>query len=241
MTAPVLEASRLDAGYGPMQILFEVGLHVGAAEQVLVFGPNGAGKSTLMKALAGLLAPTSGTVTLRGRNVTGCMAEDLVRAGLGYVPQLDNVFASLSVAENLEMGGLKLGRARKARSAEMYARFPVLAHKRRQRAGTLSGGQRQMLAMARALMMAPKVLLLDEPTAGLAPQMVDDMFASISRISAAGTAVLMVEQNAKRALAYVDRGYVMDNGRVRFDDTAAALRTSEDIGRLYLGTREARA
>jgi branched-chain amino acid transport system ATP-binding protein len=238
MSEVVFDVEHLDAGYGRMQILFDVSLRVADDEQVLVFGPNGAGKSTLMKALVGLIRPTGGRVTMFGNDLTGRPAEEVVQSGLGYVPQLENVFASLSVAENLEMGGLSLGRRRGARIEAMYEQFPVLAEKRRQRAGTLSGGQRQMLAMARALMMEPHILLLDEPTAGLAPKMVDDMFATIRAISAAGTAVLMVEQNAKRALEYVDRGYVLENGRVRFDDSASRLLASEDIGRLYLGGRE---
>lgn len=241
MSEAVLDVQQLDAGYGAMQILFDVSLHVESAEQVLVFGPNGAGKSTLMKALIGLLAPSSGRVTVLGKDLTAQPAETVVRNGLGYVPQIDNVFGSLSVDENLVMGGLPLGRARRARIAAMYEQFPVLAQKRRQRAGTLSGGQRQMLAMARALIMQPRVLLLDEPTAGLAPQMIESMFVTIGQISAAGTAVLMVEQNAKQALKHVDRGYVLENGRVRFDGAAAQLLANEDIGKLYLGARQAAA
>lgn len=239
MNDAVLDVQHVDAGYGSMQILFDISLRVGPAEQVLVFGPNGAGKSTLMKALVGLLAPTKGRVTVLGKDLTGKPAETVVRSGLGYVPQIDNVFGSLSVEENLVMGGLPLGRARRHRITAMYDQFPVLAEKRRQRAGTLSGGQRQMLAMARALVVEPQVLLLDEPTAGLAPQMVDSMFRIVNDIAAAGTAILMVEQNAKQALQYVDRGYVLENGRVRFDGAADQLLANEDIGQLYLGAREA--
>lgn len=239
MTAAVLDVQGLDAGYGAMQILFDVSLHVQPAEQVLVFGPNGAGKSTLMKALVGLNAPSRGQVTVLGRDLTGKPAETVVRNGLGYVPQLENVFASLSVEENVMMGGLPLGRARRKRIVAMYEQFPLLEQKRRQRAGTLSGGQRQMLAMARALMVQPRVLLLDEPTAGLAPQMVEEMFVMVEHIAAAGTAILMVEQNAKQALAHVDRGYVLENGRIRFDGGANELLASEDVGQLYLGARQA--
>lgn len=239
MSDVVLDVQHIDAGYGRMQILFDVSLAVWPGEQVLVFGPNGAGKSTLMKALVGLNAPTAGRVTVLGRDLTGQSAETVVRSGLGYVPQIENVFGSLSVEDNLLMGGLALGRARGKRITAMFERFPVLQEKRRQRAGTLSGGQRQMLAMARALMMQPQVLLLDEPTAGLAPQMVDSMFATISAIAATGTAILMVEQNAKQALAHVDRGFVLENGRVRFDGAADQLLANEDIGALYLGARAA--
>lgn len=237
MSEPLLELQGIAAGYGSLQILFDVNLRVERGEQVLVFGPNGAGKSTLMKALIGLLTPTAGRVMLLGQDLSGQGAETIVEKGLGYVPQLDNVFASLSVEENLDMGALLVKGDKRARLAAMYERFPVLADKRRQRAGTLSGGQRQMLAMARALIAEPQLLLLDEPTAGLAPQMVSEMFATIGEISAAGTSVLMVEQNAKQALAYADRGYVMENGRVRFEGPAAELLAREDIGQLYLGAR----
>src|SRR5699024_6179963 len=150
MSDAVLDVQNLDAGYGRMQILFDITLDVRPDEQVLVFGPNGAGKSTLMKALVGLLAPSAGRVTVLGRDLTDQPAETVVRSGLGYVPQIENVFGSLSVEDNLVMGGLPLGRARHKRITAMYEQFPVLAEKRRQRAGTLSGGQRQMLAMARA-------------------------------------------------------------------------------------------
>src|SRR5699024_3472557 len=154
---------------------------------------------TLMKALVGLNAPRAGRVAVLGRDLTGQPAEIVVRSGLGYVPQIDNVFGALSVEDNLVMGGLPLGRARRQRMAAMFEQFPMLADKRRQRAGTLSGGQRQILAMARALVMQPQVLLLDEPTAGLAPRMIDSLFATVSDIAAAGTAILMVEQHAKQA------------------------------------------
>ncbi len=237
MSDPVLDVRGLDAGYGPMQILFGIDLHVDHGEQVLVFGPNGAGKSTLMKALVGLLVPSRGSITVLGRNLTGQPPERIVQSGLGYVPQIENVFASLTIEENLEMGALSIKRNRRARIDAMYERFPVLATKRTRNAGTLSGGQRQLLAMARALIMQPEILLLDEPTAGLAPQMVGEVFAMVQQISAAGTAILMVEQNAKQALEYVDRAYVLENGHVRFEDQADRLLQNEDIGKLYLGAR----
>lgn len=234
----VLDVHNLDAGYGTMQILFDVSLSVGQHEQVLVFGPNGAGKSTLMKSLVGLVTPTAGRIEVHGENLTGQPPEAVMQRGIGYVPQLENVFASMSIDENLEMGALALKRNKRTRIAAMYERFPVLAEKRRQRAGTLSGGQRQMLAMARALITEPEVLLLDEPTAGLAPQMVAEMFATISRISEAGTAILLIEQNAKQALTYVDRAYVMDAGHVRFEGAASELLSNADIGKLYLGAHD---
>ena len=235
MSGPVLSVERLDAGYGPLHILFGVSLSVAASEQLLVFGPNGAGKSTLLKAIVGLVGVSQGEVRLGGRDITHLPTERITRLGLGYVPQLENVFGSMSVEENLEIGGMLLGRSKRSRIRELYQLFPVLADKRRQSASSLSGGQRQLLAMARALMPSPALLLLDEPTAGLAPKLVADMFATIRQISRTGVGVLLVEQNAKQALPFVDRGCVMESGRIRFEDAASALLAREDIGQLYLG------
>lgn len=233
---PLLEVAGLDAGYGALQILFGVDLEVRAGEQVLVFGPNGAGKSTLVKALAGLLPPQGGHIRLRGEDIAGRVPEALVRAGLGYVPQVANVFAALSVAENLEIGGVTLSTARRRRRIEaMCALFPILGERRRQAAGTLSGGERQMLALARALMPEPSLILLDEPSAGVAPALVARIFEMVAGLRETGTAVLMVEQNARQALQYVDRGYVLDGGRVRLTDRADKLLDNADIGALYLG------
>ena len=234
---PVLQVEALDAGYGELQILFAVDLAVAPGEQVLLFGPNGAGKSTLIKALAGQLTPTAGRVQLNGRDVTGRVPEALAAAGLGYVPQVANVFTSLSVRENLEIGGVHLGaRRRRARIAEVTELFPRLAERLDQRAGTLSGGERQMLALARALMPEPSVLLLDEPSAGIAPALVTRIFGMVACLRDTGTSVVMVEQNAKQALATVDRGVLMESGRVRLQDRAEALRERADIAALYLGT-----
>ena len=233
---PVLQVQGLDAGYGDLQILFAVDLAVAPGEQVLLFGPNGAGKSTLIKALAGQLQPTAGRVQLNDRDVTGKVPEALAAAGVGYVPQVANVFTSLSVRENLEIGGVHLAvRRRRARIAELGDLFPRLAERLDQRAGTLSGGERQMLALARALMPEPSVMLLDEPSAGIAPALVTRIFDMVASLRGAGTSVVMVEQNAKQALAYVDRGVLMDGGRVRLQDCAQALLNRADIGALYLG------
>jgi ABC-type branched-subunit amino acid transport system ATPase component len=233
---PALAARGLEAGYGPLQILFGIDMEVRAGEHVLVFGPNGAGKSTLIKALFGLLRPAAGRVLLRGTDVTGRPPERMTRAGLAYVPQVANVFASMTVQENLDIGGARLGRARReARAAEMYAQFPVLGERRHQPAGTLSGGERQMLALARALIAEPQVLLLDEPSAGVAPRLVGEIFALVASLRATGVSLLMIEQNARQALPHVDRGYVLEGGRVRFSDSAAALAASPEIERLYLG------
>lgn len=236
----MFEVEALDAGYGALQILFGVSLGVSAGEQLLVFGPNGAGKSTLMKALVGLAGVSAGHVRLRGRELTGLPTETVVGHGIGYVPQVSNVFGSMSVEENLEMGGARLGRRAAGRMRELYELFPLLAERRRQAARTLSGGQRQVLAMARALMPAPELLLLDEPSAGLSPGMVRFIFETVSAIARTGTAVLMVEQNARQALAYVDRGVVLENGRVRFHGEAGRLLEREDIGALYLGVQRER-
>ncbi len=235
--APLLEVTKLDAGYGALQILFGVDLQVAAGEQVLVFGPNGAGKSTLVKALAGLLPAQGGRIRLRGEDIAGRPPEALVRAGLGYVPQVANVFPALSVAENLEIGGVTLAPAQRRRRIDaMGALFPILGARRRQAAGTLSGGERQMLALARALMPEPALILLDEPSAGVAPALVARIFEMVARLRETGTAVLMVEQNARQALRHVDRGCVLDGGRVRLTDSAANLLDNADIGALYLGS-----
>ena len=236
MTAPVLTVEHLEAGYGALQILFGVDLHVGKGEHVLVFGPNGAGKSTLIKALFGLVRPGAGAVRLDGRDMTGRAPETLAREGMAYVPQVGNVFASLSVAENLEIGAARMPRRARAAAAErMFALFPAIAGRRRQPAGTLSGGERQMLALARALIAGPRVLLLDEPSAGVAPRLVAEIFALVASLRKTGVSVLMIEQNARQALAHVDRGYVLEGGRVRFADDAATLRQSREIAALYLG------
>jgi ABC-type branched-subunit amino acid transport system ATPase component len=235
--ATVLQVQGLTAGYGELRILHGVDLAVAAGEQVLVFGPNGAGKSTLIKAVAGQIRPTAGTVRLHERDVTGRTPEALAAAGLGYVPQVANVFATMSVAENLEIGGVRMTRAdRRRRIDELTRLFPRLGERRRQAAGTLSGGERQMLALARALMPRPSVVLLDEPSAGIAPALVPTIFRTVADLRATGTAVVMVEQNALRALRHVDRGVLMEGGRVRLSDSAASLRDSREIGALYLGT-----
>ena len=238
VTGAVLEIAGLEAGYGALQILFGIDLSVGAGEHVLVFGPNGAGKSTFVKSLVGLVRPSAGSIRLRGREVAGRAPEDLVAAGLAYVPQVGNVFASLTVRENLEIGSAVLAAKRRAgRIDAMYDLFPVLRERRSQAAGSLSGGERQMLAVARALIPEPSLVILDEPSAGVAPRLVEDIFRMVAGLRETGTAVLMVEQNARRALAHVDRGIVLESGSVRFADTAEALLASDEIDTLYFGSR----
>jgi ABC-type branched-subunit amino acid transport system ATPase component len=232
----VLEASELVSGYGEVEILHGVSLRLDRGEIVAIIGPNGAGKSTLMKAIFGLLKVKSGTVRLEGEDVTGMSPERVVRKGMCYVPQSENVFASLSIRENLEMGAFTRRDGFRHRLDEIYGLFPDLAQRPQLRAGKLSGGQRQMLALARALMLDPKVLLLDEPTASLAPKMVDDIFATIRNINQTGVAILIVEQNAKEALSICHRAYVLAGGNNRLEGTGPELLASEEVGKLYLGT-----
>ena len=231
----LLAASGIVSGYGEIEILHGVSLHVGAGEVVAIIGPNGCGKSTLMKTIFGLLEPTQGTVAFQEADITGMPPHEVVCQGLSYVPQADNTFLSLTVEENLAMGAF-LRTDGYARQAEMvYDLFPDLTERRHTKVAALSGGQRQMVAMARALMLEPQLLLLDEPTAGLAPVFVETVFRQIAHVNAQGIAVLMVEQNARMALEHSQRGYVLASGENRFTDASAALLENEEVARLYLG------
>jgi neutral amino acid transport system ATP-binding protein len=237
MIDPVLATVDLFAGYVPqVDILNGVTITVAKNEIVTVVGPNGAGKSTLLKTLVGLLAPKAGRVTLESQDITGMQPSTIVRQGLGYVPQRENVFETLSVDENLEIG-LKPRRdlPLRRRLDAMFGLFPRLLERRRLPAGSLSGGERQMLAMARALMPEPKILLLDEPTAGLAPRFVDMMFEQVVAINQAGVTILVVEQNAIRALNISHRGYVLDLGRNAYEGSGPALAKDPKIAELYFG------
>ncbi|QGX93612.1 ABC transporter ATP-binding protein [Haloplanus rallus] len=231
----LLVVQDLDAGYGDLQILDGVDLAVGDREYVTVVGPNGAGKSTVMKSVFGLTTHMGGSVRFDDTDITGLDPEEIIYEGIGYVPQSDNVFASLSVRENLEMGAYILDDVPEERFEAVFERFPILEERSTQTAGTLSGGQRQMLAMGRALMLDPELLLLDEPSAGLAPDLVDEMFDRIDEINDAGTAILMVEQNAKEALRRCDRGYVLANGTNRFTGDGRTLLDDEEVRREFLG------
>ena len=236
-TGPVLAASGVVAGYLPgVDILRGVDLLVEPGQLVGVIGPNGAGKSTLIKALFGLIPVRSGSVTFDGHDVTGRPAHQLVAMGIGYVPQLSNVFRTLSVEENLRMGLFLRPEAWSERLAVVTTLFPLLAERSHQRANNLSGGERQMLAMGRALMMDPRVLLLDEPSAGLAPMMQVSVFDTVRRIADSGVAVVMVEQNARRCLQMCDRGYVLDQGRNAHEGTGRELLHDPRVVDLYLGT-----
>jgi ABC-type branched-subunit amino acid transport system ATPase component len=225
----------LAAGYVPeVDILNGVSIRVDAGEIVTVIGPNGAGKSTLVKTIFGLLRPRRGSVAFRGEDISGRRPHEITRLGLSYVPQLDNVFQSLAVEENLEMGSLDRSRTRDA-IGRMYELFPRLGERRTQVAGTMSGGERQMLAMARALMPDPQVLLLDEPSAGLAPAFVEAIFEKIADINRAGVTIVMVEQNARRALGMSTRGYVLDLGATKFEGAGRELLEDPKVVELYLG------
>jgi branched-chain amino acid transport system ATP-binding protein/neutral amino acid transport system ATP-binding protein len=236
--APTLLAvSGLVGGYGAAdEILKGIDLILPERRMAAIVGPNGAGKSTLLKAIAGLVPAKQGEVRLAGHRITGLPPRAIAAAGIAFVPQEANIFPSLTVRENLEMGGYLEPRSRIAPRIEaLQARFPILAEKRRRAARTLSGGQRQILAMAMALMVEPRLLLLDEPSAGLSPKAAETLFDSIAAIHAEGTAILMVEQNALEALAIAEEGIVMVDGRVARTGAAAALATDPDMRRLFLG------
>lgn len=231
----MLSVTDLHAGYGELAILHGVSITVAAGEIVTLIGPNGAGKSTLMKAIFGLIRPSEGRVYFDGDDVTGERPHLLVRRGMSYVPQNENIFPRLTVKENLEMGAFAGRRRLDEAFARVYELFPPLWEKRNERAGVLSGGQQQMLAIGRALMLAPRLLLLDEPTAGLAPRYAQMILAKAREINAAGVGILMVEQNARAALAISDRAYVLAMGQNRVDGAAGALLTDPEVAQLFLG------
>ncbi|WP_435346835.1 ABC transporter ATP-binding protein [Haloarchaeobius sp. HRN-SO-5] len=232
---PVLELADVDSGYGEVQVLTDLSLHLNENEIVCLIGPNGAGKSTVLKTAFGLLTPWTGSVTYHGTQIGGMAPEDIVREGIGYVPQTDNVFGSLTIDENLRMGGVARKSGLDRVIGELYDQFPLLDERRKSKARTLSGGQRQVLAFARALVMEPDVLLIDEPSAGLAPNTADEVFGHVQDVNELDTAILMVEQNAKKGLGISDRGYVLDQGTVRFEDAADELLDNEEVSKLYLG------
>ena len=231
----ILTVEGIFAGYGETEILHGVSLRVEPGEAVTIFGPNGCGKSTLMKTIFGLLTPKRGSVVFEDTDITGMPTERLIRLGMSYVPQTGNIFPSLTIEENLEMGAFVDDRDAQARIAEMYAMFPDLARSRRQRAGSLSGGQRQMLAFGRALMLRPRLLMLDEPSAGLSPIMAQLIFDRLRDIQGTGVAILIIEHNIRTALAMSDRGYVLADGQNQLDGSASGLLDNPEIGRLYLG------
>lgn len=234
MTA-VLEVDDVRGGYGGADILNGTDLSLGEGEIVVIIGPNGAGKSTLMKAVFGLAAIRSGSVSFFGRTITGMRADQVAKLGMSYVPQERNVFASLTVNENLEMGAYLRDDDFGPQIERIYELFPPLNERRRQQAGTLSGGERQMLAMGRALMLDPKLLLLDEPTAALSPRYAAETFERIREINALGITILMVEQNARQALEHADRGVVLVMGENRFEAPGPELLANREVAEMYLG------
>ena len=237
MTA-LLEVDGVSAGYGGLEIIHEVSLRVDAGEIVTIIGPNGAGKSTLLKAIFGLLSPTCGRIHFRDRDMTRASPPKMVAAGASFVPQTENIFPSLSIRENLEMGGYSRKDGVAARVREVLALFPDLAGRPGERASRLSGGQRQALAIARALMLDPVLLILDEPSASLAPALRQEVLGRICAIRDSGVAVVMVEQNAKEALAVSDRGCLIVGGRKVLEQGGPEMLANPDVGRLFLGQEE---
>lgn len=255
----LLSAEGIKSGYGEMEILHGVNMRLEAGEIIAVLGPNGAGKSTLIKTIFGLLKPSAGTIRFRGEDITGSNPEDLVSSGLAYVPQVSNVFPTLSVRENLEMGGFLMRQSLRNRLAskdgsfaerlmgrrekralderidKVLGLFPQLRERLLERTGNLSGGQQHMVAFAKSLILEPEVLLIDEPSAGLAPNLVTMVFDKIREIREHGTSLVLVEQRARRALKLADRGYILDMGRNKYEDRGEALLRNPEIGRLYLG------
>jgi len=232
---PLLDIQDLYSGYRGVDILKGIHLKVNPGQMVVIIGPNGAGKSTVLKSLFGLATIRSGRVLFQGSDITHLPTEQLVRRGIGFVPQTNNVFPSLTVQENLEMGAFIRRDNPAAQLERVYELFPPLKEKRRQAAGSLSGGQRQMLAIGRALMVEPQLLLLDEPTAGLSPLYIEQTFALLQEINRLGISILMVEQNAKQALKMADWGYVLSTGENRFEDTGPNLLSNPEVLELFLG------
>ncbi|HAG81409.1 MAG TPA: ABC transporter ATP-binding protein [Cyanobacteria bacterium UBA12227] len=234
--SPLLQVAKVYAGYiKDLNILQGVNFQINSGELVAVIGPNGAGKSTLAKTIFGLLTPNQGKITFKGKDITHLKSDQIVQRGMCYVPQIANVFPSLSIEENLEMGAFIRNDSLKPLKDKIFTMFPRLADRRHQRAGTLSGGERQMLAMGRALMLDPDLLLLDEPSAALSPILVNSVFEQIKAINQTGKAIVLVEQNARKALAMADRGYVLEAGRDRFSGPGQDLLNDPQVGELYLG------
>lgn len=231
----MLSVENVVSGYGETTVVNDVSINIATGEIVVIIGPNGCGKSTLLKTIFGLVKPGSGKISLNGEDITGAKPFELVRKGMGFVPQTENVFATLSVMENLEMGGYT---ADILDPGEIFEMFPVLAEKKKERASSLSGGERQMLALARAMMTHPKLLLLDEPSAGLAPKMVEVLMDKIKELKEGDSSVLLIEQNAKSALRIADRGYIMVMGKKVFEGKPDEILDHKEIGRLYLGKKE---
>lgn len=232
-----LEATDIYAGYGKIEVLHGASVRAAAGEIVCIIGPNGSGKSTLLKTVFGLIKPTRGTVRFDGKDITRLDPEQKVPLGIAFIPQGRNVFPSLTVRENLEMGGAVLDSEKAVRLAieEALEAYPLLRRKIRDRAGNLSGGERQILSLARADMVKPGLILMDEPSIGLSPKMIDEVYLKIAEINRRGATFAIVEQNARKALSIAHRGYVLDLGQTRLEDTGAGLLDNEEVKKLYLG------
>ncbi len=230
-----LKSKNITAGYGGVDIINDVNLYVNEGEIVVIVGPNGAGKSTAMKAMLGMLKLSSGTVEFSGKNIDNMLPQDRVSLGIAFVPQTQNVFTGMTVEENLEMGAFLREDSIENTIDQIYELFPVLKEKRNQNAGELSGGQRQQVAFGRALMTKPKILMLDEPTAGVSPIVMDELFSRIIEVGKTGVGILMVEQNAKQALSIADRGYVLVNGKNRNEGSGKELLNNPDVRKSFLG------
>ncbi|MGY6634297.1 MAG: ABC transporter ATP-binding protein [Alkalilacustris sp.] len=235
MSAPVLIGDAMTGGYGAADILHECTIAVEKGQIAVIVGPNGAGKSTAMKAVFGMLKIREGQVRLNGRDITRLTPQARVAEGMAFVPKTSNIFPSLTVEENLEMGAFLRTDDFRETMAQVFDLFPILKEKRRQAAGELSGGQRQQVAVGRALMTKPSVLMLDEPTAGVSPIVMDELFDRIIEVARTGISILMVEQNARQALEIADKGYVLVQGRNRFTDTGQALLADPEVRRSFLG------
>ena len=235
MSEPFLIGEKMTGGYGAADILHDCTLAVNKGQIAVIVGPNGAGKSTAMKAVFGMLKLRGGHVKIDGEDISHLSPQDRVARGMAFVPQTQNVFPSMTVEENLEMGAFLRRDDIRSTMEQVYTLFPILKDKRRQAAGELSGGQRQQVAVGRALMTQPKVLMLDEPTAGVSPIVMDELFDRIIEVARTGISILMVEQNARQALEIADQGYVLVQGRNKYTDTGAALMADPDVRRTFLG------